>query len=72
MAENNGSGGGGSAKLGVTNDTTSSSAAGIPYYEKQRVRLKDLIAKRRALEKKLVRFLFFIALLVAYLSTIGV
>ncbi|KAH6634092.1 histone acetyltransferase subunit NuA4-domain-containing protein [Chaetomium sp. MPI-SDFR-AT-0129] len=53
MADNNGAGSSNNAKLGVTNDTTSSSAAGIPYYEKQRVRLKDLIAKRRALEKKL-------------------
>ena len=40
-----------------TSDTASSSAAaGIPFYEKQRLHLKELIARRRALEKKLVRF----------------
>jgi hypothetical protein len=37
-------------------NTASSSAAGIPFYEKQRQHLKELIAKKRALEKKLVRF----------------
>ena len=48
-----------SAKSGAngTSDTASSSAAaGIPFYEKQRLHLKELIARRRALEKKLVRF----------------
>ncbi|KAL2125326.1 hypothetical protein VTJ04DRAFT_1691 [Mycothermus thermophilus] len=34
-------------------DTANSSAAGIPYYEKQRQHLKELIFKRKQLEKKL-------------------
>jgi chromatin modification-related protein EAF6 len=29
-------------------------AAGIPYYEKQRQHLRDMIARKRALEKRLV------------------
>jgi chromatin modification-related protein EAF6 len=37
-------------------DTANSSAAGIPYYEKQRQHLKELIFKRKQLEKKLVCF----------------
>ncbi len=41
---------------GTNGDTTSSSAAGIPFYEKQRQHLKELIGRRRALEKKLVGF----------------
>jgi chromatin modification-related protein EAF6 len=41
----NGGGGGGDA---------AGSAAGIPFYEKQRQHLKSLIAQRRALERKLV------------------
>lgn len=40
---------------GTSGDTNTSSAAGIPFYEKQRQHLKELIARRRALEKKLVR-----------------
>ncbi|KAK4100591.1 NuA4-domain-containing protein, partial [Parathielavia hyrcaniae] len=36
-----------------TSDTAASSAAGIPFYEKQRQHLKELIARRRAMEKKL-------------------
>ncbi|EAQ93602.1 hypothetical protein CHGG_01837 [Chaetomium globosum CBS 148.51] len=32
---------------------SSSSAAGIPFYEKQRQQLKELISRKRALEKKL-------------------
>ena len=36
---------------------TGDAAAGIPFYEKQRQHLKDLIAKRRALEKRIVRTL---------------
>ncbi|KAL1843747.1 hypothetical protein VTJ49DRAFT_128 [Mycothermus thermophilus] len=34
-------------------DTAASSAAGIPYYEKQRHHLKELIFKRKQMEKKL-------------------
>ncbi len=49
----------GTAKSGGANGTSdtasSSAAAGIPFYEKQRLHLKELIARRRALEKKLVR-----------------
>ncbi|KAK4042404.1 histone acetyltransferase subunit NuA4-domain-containing protein [Parachaetomium inaequale] len=48
----NGTGGGAGGGTGDAN-TASSSAAGIPFYEKQRQYLKDLIAKKRALEKKL-------------------
>lgn len=42
----------GPAKSGAATDTT---AAGIPFYEKRRQDLKELIAKKRALEKRLVR-----------------
>ena len=38
------------------NGDANSSAAGIPFYEKQRQHLKELIGRRRALEKKLVRW----------------
>ncbi|KAK3904317.1 histone acetyltransferase subunit NuA4-domain-containing protein [Staphylotrichum tortipilum] len=38
---------------GTNGDMGSSSAAGIPFYEKQRQHLKELIGRRRALEKKL-------------------
>lgn len=37
-------------------DAAASSTAGIPFYEQQRKQLKELILRRRALEKKLVRF----------------
>jgi len=30
-------------------------AAGIPFYEKQRQHLKELIGRKRALEKRIVR-----------------
>jgi chromatin modification-related protein EAF6 len=30
------------------------SAAGIPFYEKQRQHLKELLAKKRALDKRIV------------------
>ena len=33
----------------------SSAAAGIPFYEKQRQHLKEMIARKRALEKRMVR-----------------
>jgi hypothetical protein len=33
----------------------SDAAAGIPFYEKQRQHLKELIARKRALEKRLVQ-----------------
>ena len=39
----------------ASGDAAGSSAAGIPFYEKQRQHLKELISRRRALEKKLVR-----------------
>lgn len=42
----------GPAKSGAATDTA---AAGIPFYEKRRQDLKELIAKKRALEKRLVR-----------------
>jgi hypothetical protein len=41
----------GPAKSGAATDTA---AAGIPFYEKRRQDLKELIAKKRALEKRLV------------------
>ncbi|KAH6853437.1 histone acetyltransferase subunit NuA4-domain-containing protein [Chaetomium sp. MPI-CAGE-AT-0009] len=49
---------GGNTKPTGTNGTggdaaSSSSAAGIPFYEKQRQQLKELISRKRALEKKL-------------------
>jgi len=57
MAENSAAGIGTAKSAGAngSSDTASSSAAGIPFYEKQRQHLKELIARRRALEKKLVR-----------------
>jgi chromatin modification-related protein EAF6 len=39
-------------KTGATNGDA---AAGIPFYEKQRQHLKELITRKRALEKKIVR-----------------
>jgi chromatin modification-related protein EAF6 len=39
----------------ASGEAAGSSAAGIPFYEKQRQHLKELISRRRALEKKLVR-----------------
>ncbi len=49
MTENSG------AKTGANGEAA---AAGIPFYEKQRQHLKDLIARRRALEKRIVGFPF--------------
>ncbi|KAJ4290682.1 hypothetical protein N0V88_006430 [Collariella sp. IMI 366227] len=48
----NGPSGGAGAKSNGTSDMAASQA-GIPYYEKQRQQLKELIARRRMLEKKL-------------------
>lgn len=36
---------------------TTDGAAGIPYYEKQRQHLKELLNKKKLLEKRLVRLL---------------
>jgi len=57
MTENltSGSGTKSAGTNGPGGDTAASSAAGIPFYEKQRQYLKELIARRRTLEKKLVR-----------------
>jgi hypothetical protein len=57
MTESTAAGGGAAKAAGPngTSDTAASSAAGIPFYEKQRQHLKELIARRRAMEKKLVR-----------------
>jgi chromatin modification-related protein EAF6 len=41
---------------GSGDGVSSSSAAGIPFYEKQRQHLKELITRKRTLEKRLVRF----------------
>ena len=46
----------GPAKAGTAGDTAA--AAGIPFYEKRRQELKELIARKRALEKRLVCFPF--------------
>jgi chromatin modification-related protein EAF6 len=52
MTENAPPGPGGGASVAGSNP---GAAAGIPYYEKQRQHLREMIARKRALEKRLVR-----------------
>lgn len=51
MTENAPPGAGGGAGVAGSNGGV---AAGIPYYEKQRQHLREMIARKRALEKRLV------------------
>ncbi|KAL2127820.1 hypothetical protein VTI74DRAFT_10121 [Chaetomium olivicolor] len=53
MTDNALSGAAGAKPNGTSDATAASAQAGIPFYEKQRQHLKELITRRRMLEKKL-------------------
>jgi len=54
-----GGGGGGTSGTSGGNGGNGGGGGGIPNYESQRQHLKELITRKRALEKRIVSFLFF-------------
>lgn len=73
MSENASSGG--TAKsAGATGSGGGSSGAdstaGLPFYQKQRQHLRELIARRKALDRKLVRTFFFFPLFLRGCSSV--
>ena len=58
-ASGGGGGGGGTSGTSGGNGGNGGGGGGIPNYESQRQHLKELITRKRALEKRIVSFLFF-------------